>query len=165
MLLEILMALVIFTTVVLAWLQATDRALNSAFDANNDRILRMLTQRKLEEVRARPRAFVDGDEGGFSESVAPGEANPFEEYAWSVEAVEVVAAGYSADAEAEFLFPRDEEGGPPTAPEGSSDKPPDAVVLTRFTVVVRWVEGEVSMRAVTYLPIRIEEEAEAESAR
>lgn len=152
-LLEVLIALVIFATVVLAWSRATDAALEGAATANAERTLRMLAARKLAEVRAKPAAFVDGGEGGFEEEVDYGEENPFLDYRWSVEAAEVVAAGYSEDGEVEFLFGRDRDAGPPTAPAGG--KAPDPIHLLRLTLTVSHVPGGAEgerFRVVTFVP-------------
>jgi prepilin-type N-terminal cleavage/methylation domain-containing protein len=158
-LLEVLVALVIFATIVLAYAKGTDNALVAATEANSDRTLRMLTSRKLAEIRAKPAEVRDGGEGGFDEEVTPGEESPFAEYRWQVEAKEVVVAGYSAENDAEFLFERDREGGTPKTADGS--KAPDPVTLLRLTLVVsRIPEGEEEgerMRTVTYVPVPKEE--------
>ena len=160
-LLEILIALVIFSTIVLAWARATDDALLAAADANADRTIRMLTTRKLSEIRARPAAFHEGDEGGFEEEVARGEENPFLDYFWRVDAQKVIAAGFADDDESEFVFPRDEEGGPPEPAEGK--KAPDPIHLLRLTLTVSWQpqggDATDSMRVVTYVNAPKEEGA------
>ena len=153
-LLEILMALVIFATLVLAYAKATDNALEAAAEANNDRMLRLLSSRKLAEVRAKPAAFIDSAEGDFNDEVDPGAENPFSDFHWKVEAQEVVAAGYAADQGTVFLFDRDQAGGAPDAPTGG--KAPDPVKLVRLTLTVSRVpEGSDesdSMRVVTFVP-------------
>jgi hypothetical protein len=153
-LVEILLAMVIFATVVLAWHRATDDALEAADAANRDRVLRLLTARKLHEVVARPSAFKAGDEGGFERELVEDEANPYEDYRWSVEAVKVVAAGYDGEDDAEFLFPRDEDGGEPPAP-APGGKTPDPLYLWKMTVRVTWLpDGEegAEFRVVTFVP-------------
>jgi prepilin-type N-terminal cleavage/methylation domain-containing protein len=158
-LLEILMALVIFATLVLAYAKTTDDALVAAAEANADRTLRLLCSRKLAEVRAKPAEFIDGGEGGFEEEVEPGAENPFLDYHWTLEAETLVAAGYSTDKDAAFLFERDEAGGAPSVPEGG--KAPDPVKLVRFRLKVsRIPEGgdeSEQMRAVTFVPAPPEE--------
>ena len=153
-LLEILMALVIFATLVMAYAKATDNALEAAAEANADRTLRLLASRKLAEVRAKPAEFVDGGEGGFEEELDIGEDNPFLDYRWKVEAEDVVAAGYASETEAVFLFERDKEGGAPTAPEGG--KAPDPVMLLRLILTVSHVpegsDDSEEMRVVTFVP-------------
>lgn len=153
-LLEILIALVIFTTLVLAYARATDNALLAAADANSGRALKMLTSRKLAEIRAGPNDFIEGDEGGFEEEVAYGDENPFLDYHWEVEAQAMIAAGYADDDEVEFVFDRDRDGGAPTAPEGG--KAPDPIRLHRLTLTVTWLpEGSDQadrMRVVTFVP-------------
>jgi len=153
-LLEILMALVIFATLVLAYAKATDNALEAAAEANADLALRQLTSRKLAEVRAKPAEYLDGGEGGFEEEVEAGEENPFLDYRWKVEALEVVVAGYSGETEAVFLFDKDREATAPQAPEGG--KAPDPVSLLKLVLTVSRVpedsdETEV-MRVTTFVP-------------
>lgn len=153
-LLEILMALVIFATLVLAYAKATDNALEAAAESNADRTLRLLACRKLAEVRAKPAEYVDGGEGGFEEEVDIGEENPFLDYRWQVEAEDVVAAGFAQDSESTYLFERDKEAGAPAAPEGG--KAPDPVKLLRLVLTVSHVpEGSdesTEMRVVTFVP-------------
>lgn len=153
-LLEILMALVIFATLVLSYARATDNALEAARQANADRTLRLLCSRKLSEVRAKPAGFVDGGEGGFEEEVDPGQSNPFIDYRWKVEAQEVVAAGYTGDQNTVFLF--DQDGTAPTTPAtGDNSKAPDPVKLLRLVLTVSHEpEGSDSvdqMRVVTFV--------------
>jgi len=159
-LLEILIALVIFSTVVLAWSKATDNALVAAADANDHRTMRMLASRKLAEIRAKPYEFRDGGEGGFEEEIEADEENPFLDYYWKVEAQEVTAAGYDGEQDAVHLFDRDEEAGAPEAPEGG--KVPDPVKLLRLTLTVSHVpEGAdetTTLRAVTFVPVQVDEE-------
>jgi hypothetical protein len=159
----VLIALVIFATIVLAWCRGTDNALLAAGDANATRVLRLLTCRKMSEIRAKPSEYVEGGEGGFEEEVDYGEENPFLDYRWEVEAEEVVAAGYSGEGEAKFLFDRDKEGGEPPAPEGG--KAPDPVTLLRLVLTVSHVpEGSDSqdrMRAVLFVPAPKEEPGQA----
>jgi hypothetical protein len=159
-LLEILMALVIFATLVLAYAKTTDDALMAAAEANGDRTLRLLASRKLAEVRAKPAEFLEGGEGGFEEEVEPGADNPFIDYHWNLEAETLVAAGYSTEQEAAFLFERDEAGGAPTAPEGQ--KAPDPVKVVRFRLTVsRIPEGgdeSEQMKVVTFVPAPPESE-------
>jgi len=150
-LLEVLLALVIFTTLVLAWGRTAEDALATAHAANADRTLRMLTSRKLSEVRATPAAFKEGAEGGFEEEDAASPDDPFAGYSFSVETEEVVAAGSSTEDEAVFVFDLDRDADPPAAAEGG--KVPEPVRLLRFTVTVTSIEANVSMRAVTYAPI------------
>ena len=154
-LLEILIALVIFSTIVLSYAQSTDSALLAAAQANSDRTLRMLASRKLAEIRARPSAFKDGGNGGFEEEVGAGEDSPFEEYRWEVQSTVMVAAGYSGDAGTEFLFERDNPDSAPTAPEAGA-KTPDPVKLLRMVLTVsRLAEGEAEgekMRIVAFVP-------------
>jgi type II secretory pathway pseudopilin PulG len=153
-LLEILISLVIFTTVVLAWSRATDSALEGAQEANAERYLRMLTSRMMSEVLARPEAFAEGDEGGFEEETAPGEENPFAGYAWSVEVEPILLTPSHGgeDDEAGFLFEEDEDAPAPTETEGG--KTPPGVQVLRCTLVVRWVdsEPEKQMRAIFFIP-------------
>ncbi len=154
-LLEVLVALVIFATVVLAWASAADSAMEAAAAANQERTLRMLAARKLDEIRACPAGFREGGDGGFEEEVDAGEDNPFLDYAWKVEAKEVVAAGRSDEEGAEHLFKLDEdEDQAPQAPEGGG-KPPEAVLLLRLTLTVshvpRGAEGE-EFRVIAYVP-------------
>jgi len=162
-LLEILMALVIFATLVLAYAKATDNALEAAAESNADRTLRLLSSRKLAEVRAKPAEFVDGGEGGFEEEVGLDEVNPFLDYRWKVEAEDVVAAGFASDTDAVFLYDRDKEGGAPEAPEGG--KAPDPVKLLRLVVTVSHVpEGSdesTGMRVVTFVPAPPDEKGAA----
>jgi len=158
-LLEILMALVIFATLVLAYAKATDNALEAAAESNADRTLRLLTSRKLAEVRAKPADYVDGGEGGFEEELDIGEENPFIDYRWKVEAEDIVAAGFASDTDSVFLFERDKEGGAPAAPEGG--KAPDPVKLLRLVLTVAHVpEGSdesTEMRVVTFVPAPAED--------
>jgi prepilin-type N-terminal cleavage/methylation domain-containing protein len=153
-LLEILMALIIFATLVLAYAKATDNALEAAAEANADLALRQLSSRKLAEIRAKPAEFLDGGEGGFEEEVEAGEENPFLDYRWKVEAQEIVVAGYSGETETVFLFERDREGGAPQAPEGG--KAPDPVILLKLVLTVSRVpEGSDEtdeMRVTTFVP-------------
>jgi hypothetical protein len=158
-LLEVLIALVLFTTMVLAYARSTDNALEAAATANEDRTLRFLAARKLGEIRACPAGVREGDEGGFEEEVAEGEENPFLDYTWKVEATEMIAAGSSTDAEAEFLFERDREGEAPPVPEGGTA--PEAVKIVRLVLTVARVpggagEGE-EIRVVTFVPAPPEE--------
>ena len=159
-LLEILIALVIFSTLVLAWSKATDNALVAAAEANASRTIRMLASRKLAEIRARPYEFRDGGEGGFEEELDSGEENPFVDYYWKVEAQEVVAAGYEGEEEAEHLFARDKEGGVPEVPQG--EKVPDPVKLLRLTLTVSHVpegsEETTSLKATALVAPQDEEE-------
>ena len=158
-LLEVLIALVIFSTIVLSFATATDSAMEAATNANRKRTLRMLTSRKYAEIRARPAAFKDGGSGGFEDGVGAGENNPFEEYRWEVQSTVMVAAGYSGDAGTEFLFARDATDTAPAAPEGGG-KAPDPVKLLRMVLTVqRLAESETEeekedrvMRVVAYLP-------------
>ena len=158
-LLEVLIALVIFASVVLAWSQATDNALVAASEANEDRIIRMLTSRKWAEVRAQSHRYKDGGEGGFEEELDAGEENPFVDYRWQVEPQVVVAAGYDGGDDAMHLFPRDEEAGEPTPKEGETAAKP--VKLLRLTLTVSHVpegaEGSESMRVVIYVEAPEEE--------
>lgn len=158
-LLEILMALVLFTTVVLVWSRATDGALEAASEANSERILRLLASRKMSEVLARPEAFSESDEGGFEEEVSPGEENPFAEYAWSTEIEEVLMTPGPEDGEAVFLFQRDEDEGPPAAEEGQ-EKAPDPIRMLRCTLLVRWIESEPErqMKAIFFIPLPEDEQ-------
>ena len=162
-LLEILMALVIFATLVLAYARATDDALAAAAEANSDRTLRLLASRKLAEVRAKPAGYVDGGEGGFEEEVAAGQENPFLDYHWKLEAEEVVAAGYAPEQESVFLFERDQASTAPDAPAGG--KAPDPVKLLRFKLTVtRTPEGSdesEEMRVSTFVPAPPREGAKA----
>ena len=159
-LLEVLIALVIFASVVLAWSTATDNALIAASEANADRTIRMLASRKWAEIRARPYEYRDGGEGGFEEELDAGEENPFLDYRWQVEAQEVVAAGYDGGDDAVHLFDRDEEGGEPTVKEGEAA--PKPVKLLRLTLTVSHVpEGSdesQSMRVVAFVKSQDEEE-------
>ena len=66
-LLEVLIAMVIFATVVLAWSKTTDNALQAATSANQERTIRMLAARKLAEIRAKSAEMKEGGEGGFEE--------------------------------------------------------------------------------------------------
>lgn len=153
-LLEVLIALVIFATIVLSYAKATDNALEASAEANADRTLRLLTSRKLAEIRARPGEFREGGEGGFEEELDYGEENPFLDYRWSAEAKDVVVAGYSSENDAVFLNPRDEADGPPKAPEGG--KVPEAVSLIQITLTVSRIPEDSGateqMKVVTYLP-------------
>ena len=158
-LLEVLVALVIFATVVLAWARATDSAIEAAARANQERTLRMLAARKLAEVRAKPADYEEGGEGGFEEEVDFGDENPYLDYRWTVESTTVVAAGYSEEPDTSFLFSVDEEAGAPEAKEGG--KAPEAVLLLRLVITVSYVpvgdvEGE-EFRVVTFLPAPEEE--------
>jgi prepilin-type N-terminal cleavage/methylation domain-containing protein len=160
-LLEILVALVIFSTLVLAYSKTTDDALEAAAQANADRTLRLLTSRMLAEVRAKPMEFVDGAEGGFDEPVDYGSVNPFLDYHWTVEAEEMTVAGVSDENDAVYLFERDRES-PPATPEGQQERP-RAEVLVRLVLTVSHLpegtgEGE-KMRVVTWVPPRKEEGA------
>jgi len=159
-LLEVLIALVIFASVVLAWSQATDNAILAAEEANSSRTIRMLTSRKWAEVRARPYEYRDGGEGGFEEEVDVGEENPFLDYRWQIEAQEVIAAGYDGEDDAVHLFDRDEEGGEPAVPEGG--KAPDPVKLLRLTLTVSHLpegsEESVSMKVVLFVKPQEDEE-------
>ncbi len=161
-LLEVLVALVIFATIVLAYARATDDALEATSRANADRTLRMLSSRKLAEVRAKPAEFKEGGEGGFDDESDAGAENPFQDYRWEVQAQEVVAAGTSGEEAAEFLFPRDAESTSPQDLEAGG-KAPDPVLLLRLTLVVSRVpegdEAGESMRIVTYVPAPKEEGA------
>ncbi len=168
-LLEILMALVIFTTLVLAWARATDNAILAADEANQHRRLRMLTVRKLAEIRAKPFEYREGGEGGFEEEVASDEENPFLDYRWEVETEEVIAAGYSEEGEVRYLYQRDEEYDPDSQPRDpgqnqnqnpqSTKKEP--VYLLEMILTVSWnppnAEQIKQMRVVTYVPISAEE--------
>ena len=91
-----------------------------------------------------------------------GEENPFLDYRWKVEAQDVVTAGYSGEEGAQHLFPRDEAGGAPDAPEGG--KAPDPVVLVRLTLTVSHVpEGSdetEEMRVVAFVPAPPEEKGQ-----
>ena len=162
-LLEVLIAMVIFATVVLAWSKTTDNALQAATNANQERTIRMLAARKLAEIRAKGAEMKEGGEGGFEEEVEDGAENPFLDYRWSVEAKTVHAAGFGDDQEAEFLFPRDEEAGAPKAPEGGGTAP-KAVDLLRLTLTVSYVpqegDGE-EFRVVTFVPAPKDEKAAA----
>ena len=158
-LLEVLIALVIFASVVLAWSQATDNALVAASEANANRTIRMLTSRKWAEIRAQAHRYKDGGEGGFEEELEAGEENPFIDYRWQVEPQEVVAAGYDGGDDALHLFARDEEAGEPTPKEGETARKP--VRLLRLTLTVSHVpegsDGSESMRAVIYVEAPEEE--------
>ncbi|MHC4923720.1 MAG: type IV pilus modification PilV family protein [Planctomycetota bacterium] len=165
-LLEILMALVIFTTLVLAWARATDNAILAADEANQHRRLRMLTVRKLAEVRAKPYEYREGGEGGFEEEVASDEENPFLDYRWEVETEEVIAAGYSEDGEVRYLFQRDEEHDPDNQSQNQNQeqnqpKQKEPVYLLEMILTVSWnppdAEQVKQMRVVTYIPISAEE--------
>ncbi len=163
-LIEVLVALVIFAAVVLAWANATDSAIAGAVRANQERTLRMLAARKLAEIRAKPADYEEDDEGGFEEEVEYGAENPFEDYRWQVVTARVVAAGYTEDEDTAFLFPADEDAGPPKAAEGQ--KPADPEVRLRVVLTVSYIpageeEGE-EFRVETFLPAPKDEE---ESAR
>src|SRR5689334_374019 len=157
-LLEILMALVIFATLVLSYAKATDNALEAAAESNADRTLRLLTSRKLAEIRAKPTDYDDGGEGGFEEDVDPGEENPFLEYRWKAESTVVIAAAdgevsTGTDADTVYLFDRDKESSSSTSPDGG--KSPDPVKLLRVVLTVTHVpegsdESE-EMRVVTFV--------------
>jgi prepilin-type N-terminal cleavage/methylation domain-containing protein len=154
-LLEILIALVIFSTLVLAYARATDNALEAAAQANSDRVLRLLTCRKLSEIRAKPMEFIDGGEGGFEEQVDYGEENPFLDYRWTVEpGQEVTVAGQSDANDAVYLFDRDKDG-PPAQPAGTTQTKPVPEILVRLVLTVARIpegEGETEkMRAVAWV--------------
>jgi prepilin-type N-terminal cleavage/methylation domain-containing protein len=162
-LLEVLIALVIFATLVLAWSRATDNALESAAEANAMRTLRLLTSRKLAEVRAKPYEFREGGEGGFEEEVESGEENPFLDYIWKVEPKAdegmFIVAGHSDEDGATHLFPRDEEAEAAAAPEGG--KAPDPVKMICLVLTVSHIpEGgdeTTSMRVMALVPPQEEE--------
>ncbi len=153
-LLEVLIALVIFTTVVLAWSRLADSALEAAATANQERTLRMLAARKLAEIRAKPAEMKDGGEGGFEEEFGEDSGEAFLDYRWKVEAKEVLAAGWADDGETEFLFPRDEQAGKPE-PAAPGGKTPDAIRRLRLRLTVshqpQGTEGE-EFRVVTFVP-------------
>ena len=154
-LLEVLVALVIFATIVLAYARAADSALEASAEANSTRTLRLLTSRKLAEIRAKPAEYREGGEGGFEEEIDVEDVNPFLEYRWSAEVREVVVAGYSSESGVEYLNPSDETDGPPVLPDGK--KAPDPITLVQVTLTVsRAPEGEAEserMRVVTFLPV------------
>jgi hypothetical protein len=166
-LLEILIAMTIFTFVVLAWAQSSDHALAAASAANQDRTLRLLAARKLAEIRARPAEFAEGGDGGFEEEVEPGEDNPFLDYAWKVEATRVCAAGRAGGDETGYLFKFDEDAEEEPAPAaaagagGAGATPTKPVELLRLRLVVSHIptgsEGE-EFRLVTYVPAPKDEE-------
>lgn len=158
-LLEILVALAIFTFVVLAWMQAADNAVAAAAAANQERLLRMLAARKLDEIRAKPAEYQDGWQGGFEEEVDGGEDNPFLDYACKVEPLEFVAAGRADEEGAAYLFARDEDAAtdPPPAAAGEAGKAAGSkpVVLLRFLITVSHIpegaDGE-EFRVIAFVP-------------
>jgi prepilin-type N-terminal cleavage/methylation domain-containing protein len=154
-LLEVLVALVIFATIVLAYAKAADNALEASAEANSTRTLRLLTSRKLAEIRAKPAEYREGGEGGFEEELGVDDVNPFLDYRWSAEAREVVVAGNSTESGVEYLNPIDEAEDPPKLPDGK--KAPDPILLVQIALTVsRASEGEAEserMKVFTFLPI------------
>ena len=163
-LLEVLIALVVFATIVLAWARSTDDALEGAARANAERTLRMLAARKLAEVRAKPAEYLEGDEGGFEEEVDFGDANPFLDYHWRVESEEKWATPSREEEEGiGYVFPRDGEEGAWdqwVEKEKTGSARPEKLLQVTLTVTHvpgGWEEGE-EFRVVTYLLPEDEEE-------
>ena len=159
-LLELVIALVLFSFIIVEVLADRQTSLIMSADAKTMQTVRYLAQSKIDEVRYNPDKFGERDEGTFEDLNT--EWQTFEHFVWEVEITRVVVIGQGDQLDDEHLF-EDQADDLSEPPEDAEGNPVSPRYVRRLTLTVRFLvdhepKPELSIRIVTYIPPGPEEE-------
>ena len=151
-LLELVAAMALFSFIVVMVLADREKSIEMSGDARIMQTVRNLAAAKIDQIRHDPAQFDEGDQGDFEDYGS--DWQDFSAYTWELEIEEVIAAGSSDEAEADYLFSEDDDEDAPVDKDGEALDPR---YVRKLTFTVRFEpEGdyrpELSLKIVTFLP-------------